>query len=205
MRTIWIGLNLCLWVMITAVPNDPQIFLKINSINTSTIFSFICWSEIWLGLNSKKKKNQEGVRGSWSFSQFNLRWSRALPCLFLEGLKKTEGKKNKTSCFVCQVKVNRHLWLKQGYNHRRDSKNEEKWQSLRGEKGPLSFFWLFRQSALGLICARSPTLHTRRETACNPWRQATVPRQPNEGGKSQISPLKAVLNLRRSIGLPGSL
>lgn len=67
--------------------------------------------------------------------------------------------------------------------------------SQGGKKEPLSFFWLLRQSALGLICTQSLTLNTRRETACNPWRQAAVPRQPNEGGKSQILPLKDVLNL----------
>lgn len=126
-------LNLCLWVKITAVPNDPQIsfFFLINSINTSTIFFFICWSEIRVWTQKKKKKKKE------SEVFHSLTCSRALPCLFLEGLKKTEGKKNKTSCFVCQAKVNRHLWLKRGYNHRRDNKNEEKWQRLRGEKKSL--------------------------------------------------------------------
>lgn len=64
-----------------------------------------------------------------------------------------------------------------------------------GAGGPLSFSWLLRQSALGLMSAGSPTLNTRRGAARNPWRQAAVPRQPNGGGKSQISPLKAVLNL----------
>lgn len=53
-----------------------------------------------------------------------------------------------------------------------------------GQKGPVSFFWLLRQSALGLICAGSPTLNARRETACNPWRQATVPWHSNERSKS---------------------
>lgn len=141
------------------------------------------------------KKKQQGVTGSWSFPQFNLRWSRAPPCLFLEGLKNTEGMKNKTSFSVCQAKVNRRLWLKRGYNRCGDNKNEEKWQSLGGRGGPLSFSWLLRQSALGLMSAGSPTLNTRREAARNPWRQAAVPRQPSGGGKSQISPLKAVLNL----------
>lgn len=71
----------------------------------------------------------------------------------------------------------------------------EKNDKVSGKKGPLSSFWLLRQSALDLICTRSPTLNTRTAPACNPWRRPTVPRQLNGGGKSQISPLKAVLNL----------